>query len=313
MKKELNVVGKRKVFMIISACLIAATIVCSLIFGVEIDIQFKGGAIITYSYTGDLDKAKVEDTAEKVLNTSVNVQTQTDIATKSENVVISLAGTKALTSDQQANLTDTLQKDYKDNNLQMVNIKNVDPTMGQEFFFKCLIAVGVAFLLMIIYIAFRFRKIGGWSAGVMGVIALLHDAIMVFATFVIFRIPLNDSFMAVILTILGYSINDTIVIYDRIRENEKITGGKQPIGQLVNSSINQTFGRTINTSVATIMAMVVVCIVALIFNVQSILTFAFPMIIGMISGVYSSICLSGPLWVMWQEHKLKKGKGKKNK
>ncbi len=311
MKKQIDVVGKRKICLIISACLIAATIVCSFVLGVEIDIQFRGGAILTYSYTGELNTDQLESVVQDTLNRSATVQIQTDLATDTEDVVISMAGTEALTSEEQGQLTTALQEAFPDNSLAMQDIENVDPTMGQEFFLKCLLAVCFAFLLMIIYIAFRFRKIGGWSAGVMAVLALLHDAIMVYFASVIFRFPLSDTFMAVVLTILGYSINATIVIYDRIRENEKNSDGKQPLAQLVNASINQTFGRTINTNIATIMAMVVVCIVAVVFSVESILAFALPMIVGMLSGVYSSIFLSGPLWVMWQEHKAKRAAIKK--
>ena len=113
---------------------------------------------------------------------------------------------------------------------------------------------------------------------------------------------------AVLLVILGYSINDTIVIYDRIRENERLHAGRlneNSIKDMVNLSINQTLSRTVNTSVATLIAMVVVCILAFANGVSSIVEFAFPLIIGLISGAYSSICLSGPIWVSWQQRKMR--------
>ena len=140
----------------------------------------------------------------------------------------------------------------------------------------------------------------------MAVVALFHDIVMVYGTFIIFRIPINDSFIAVVLTILGYSVNDTIVIYDRIRENKRLYTRSKSIGEIVNISINQTLTRSINTSVATIISMVVVCVVALVMGVESIISFAFPMIIGLICGAYSSICIASPLWVVWQNHKEKK-------
>ena len=108
------------------------------------------------------------------------------------------------------------------------------------------------------------------------------------------------------LTILGYSVNDTIVIYDRIRENRKTMGAEVPIGELVNTSLNQCLGRTFNTTLTTVSSLVVICVVALIFNVSSILTFAFPMMIGMIHGVYSSLCIAPQLWVLWCERKKSK-------
>ena len=103
--------------------------------------------------------------------------------------------------------------------------------------------------------------------------------------------------------ILGYSLNDTIVIYDRIRENRRLMGPKVEVGELVNTSINQNLSRTINTSLTTFSAVAVVFVVSLIFNLPSVTAFALPMMIGVISGCYSTNCIAGPLWVMWQRHK----------
>jgi preprotein translocase subunit SecF len=133
---------------------------------------------------------------------------------------------------------------------------------------------------------------------------------MVYGCFVICRFDINANFMAVLLTILGYSINATIIIYDRIRENERLVGSKYELDQLVNLSITQTMGRSIHTTVTTVLAMATVCIVCFIAGVSSIISFAFPLIIGMIAGVYSSNCIAPTLWVMWEKHKAKKGKGK---
>ena len=121
-------------------------------------------------------------------------------------MIISLTEKDGLTVEEQQKLTEELTNKYKDNNLEMISTTNVGASIGQEFFKKCWVAVIFSALLMIIYIGFRFKKISGWSAGVMAVVALLHDVAMVYATFVIFRIPLNDNFMAVVLTILGYSV-----------------------------------------------------------------------------------------------------------
>ncbi|MEG0457856.1 MAG: protein translocase subunit SecF, partial [Oscillospiraceae bacterium] len=138
---------------------------------------------------------------------------------------------------------------------------------------------------------------------VMAIVALIHDMIIVFGVFVILGYPIDNNFIAVVLTILGYSINDTIVIYDRIRENQGIYGHKLKIGKLVNLSINQTLGRTICTSAATISSVLVIAVVALIANIDSIVSFAIPLLIGMIAGTYSSICISSNLWVLWKERK----------
>ncbi|MEG1971635.1 MAG: protein translocase subunit SecF, partial [Oscillospiraceae bacterium] len=128
-----------------------------------------------------------------------------------------------------------------------------------------------------------------------------HDVIADFCAFVIFRFAIDTNFFAVCLTILGYSLNDTIVIYDRIRENKRIYGTQKSIPELVNLSLNQSFKRSLMTTVTTVTAMVVVAAVAVVCNVTSILSFAVPMIVGMVSGFFSSMCIAPNLWVIWQE------------
>ena len=303
--KTYNIVGHRKVYFTISALILAACILCATFFGIKLDIQFKGGSIITYNYEGTIEETEFKKDIESVLNERITIQKTKNAITGSDNFVVSLADPKGISSDKQMELTNKVEEKYAGNNIQTLSINIVDPTIGKEFLTKCIVAVVFASALMILYVGFRFKTIGGVSAGVMAVIALFHDIIVVFATFVILRIPLNDSFIAVVLTILGYSLNDTIVIYDRIRENKKIYGNHYTITELVNMSTSQCLSRSIATTVTTVMAMVVVCVLAYMYNVKSILTFAFPMIIGMLSGVYSSICIAGPLWVMWQEREKK--------
>ena len=140
--------------------------------------------------------------------------------------------------------------------------------------------------------------------------ALLHDVMYVFAAFVLFRFPIGDSFIAVALTILGYSINATIVVYDRIRENKRLLGSKVTVDEVVNVSINQSLTRSINTTVSTVIAMGTVCVISVIYHVESILVFSLPMLIGMVAGAYSSVCLAGPLWATWQNYKAAQNKQK---
>lgn len=315
LKKELNIIGKRKIFFTLSSIIILAAIVASFIFGVKLDIQFTGGSISTYSYSGDIDINKFTNTSKEIIGKEIKIQEASDIATDKKNITISVNGNESVLSETQTKLTEQLKKDFPDNDVVLENSSNVDPSIGKEFFAKSLVAVLFAAIVMIIYIAFRFKRIGGLSAGVVSVIALIHDLIVVYAVFVILQIPLNDSFIAVMLTILGYSINDTIVIYDRVRENRKLHS-ELDVGTLVNKSINQSLKRSINTTVSTVLAMAIVCIVSVIFGVTSILNFALPLIIGMISGVYSTICIAGPLWVIWQnkiqeKDNLNKGRVKK--
>lgn len=303
---HIKFMGNAKIFFTISSILIVAIIICSFVVGPRLDIQFKGGSMITYGYDGSIDVDAFSEHADSLLSQHVTVRESTEIASQTNTLIVTLPGSQSLSSDEMANFTKSLQETYPANNLRTLQINNVDPTVGRDFFSKGIWAIVFASILMVIYVAFRFRRIGGMSAGVMAVLALVHDVIIAFGVFVIFRIPVDDNFIAVILTILGYSLNDTIVIYDRIRENKRLMGSKSPISDLVDLSINQSFHRTLNTSITTVMSMIIVSVVALVLNVTSIQSFAFPMIIGLISGTYSSVCIAGPLWVKWQEYKINK-------
>lgn len=300
---NINFFAYRKYYFTISIMLIVVTLACALVFGINLDIQFKGGALLTYSYTGDIDASAFQKAAEKVLGQSVSMQESTDIATGKQNIVLSLPTSEGIDAERQAALAAALNEQFSGNEIETASISVVNPTIGGEFLAKCLVAIGFAALLMVFYVSFRFRRIGGWSAGVTAVIALVHDILMVFAVFVVGRISLNANFIAVCLTILGYSLNDTIVIYDRIRENRRIYGASMPVEDLVNLSLNQSMTRSLLTSVTTASAMIVVSLVALLYNVNTILSFSFPMIIGMVSGFYSSVCIAPALWTMWQKKK----------
>lgn len=306
--KTLNVYGKRRIFYIVSVVIIAAAALVSVIGGVDLAIEFKGGTLIEYSYEGDIDTVAVADAVNDAIGESVTVKTGESMANDSKTVTLSFASGEGLTNTKQTALTTALQEKFADNKLEVYSSSDVSPSNGKEFFLKCFVAVAFAAVIMIIYIGFRFRKIGGISAGCMAVVALIHDALMVFACFAFFRFDIDDNFMAVILTILGYSINATIIIYDRIRENKRIYGTKKPLSELVNMSVTQTVGRSIHTNVTTIISMLTVCIVCLITGVTSIIPFVFPIIIGMLAGVYSSNVIAPTLWVTLQNRKVAKEK-----
>lgn len=300
----------RKIYIGISLAIFAVGIICNLIFGTELDIDFRGGALVEYSYTGTVDQEMVDQAIADALGQPVTVTITdglTDAAGNSTNTLtISLSGSDGISLDDQQAIDDQLAAAYPDSTFEMIQSSSVPPTMGSMFFAKCLVAVGLAAVLLVVYVAFRFRKIGGMSAGVMSLVALFHDVLMVYFTFVIFGFPLDDNFIAVVLTILGYSLNNTIVVYDRVRENRRLLGPKASYEELVDTSINQTLTRSINTSLCTFLAIAVVFIVGLVFNLSSVTTFALPMMIGIVTGCYSSVCLAGPLYVMWQNHKQKK-------
>ncbi len=302
---KLNLISVRRRFFLVSIILIAVILVYSIVFGVEIDIQFQGGAMIRYSYTGDVDTANLQSDMESILGNSLTLQTGSNETLGTNSAIVSLPGSSTISPETLSELNVSLAEKYPDNAITQLEVSNVNPTLGNEFFAKCLVAVAAAFVLILIYIAIRFKNIGGIPAGIMAIIALIHDLTIVFGVFVIMGIPLGGNFIAVMLTILGYSINDTVVVYDRIRENEGIHK-KMKFEPLVNLSINQSLVRSLNTTVSTIIALASISIVAIIFDLTSIFTFSFPLIIGMLSGVYSTICIAGPLWVEWENRKAAK-------
>lgn len=309
MKKYIDFVGNKKIFFGISICIMIIGIVFNVIFGTQMSIQFTGGAVINYSYVGGLDeenlKNLIQKETEKVVSTEINRNMLPNAQKDSFIASISFPGDNAISLDQQKKLTESLTTTYPDNKFEQLESSSVNPTMGKTFLLKCLIAVVMALVLMVVYVAFRFKNIGGWSAGVTAMVALIHDVIIIYFTFIICKLPIDSNFVAVVLMILGYSLNDTIVIYDRVRENKKINPNSD-MKTLVNDSINQTLGRTINTSVTTAMAVATVLVVALIYNLTSVVSFALPILVGVISGCYSTISIAGPLWVAWKSKKTKK-------
>ena len=301
---SINFIGNRKKFYTFSCALIAVVLVFCAVFGVKMDVEFKGGSMITLAYEGDVDLNDLKSAIGSELGKSdLTLQTGSDIS-GNQTLTVTLPGSDTLTTEQLDNLLASMNEQYPDNNFAQNEVSNVDATIGNEFLLKSVVALVAACVLILLYVAYRFRKIGGLKAGSTAIVALLHDMFVVFGVFVILRIPLNGNFIAALLTILGYSINDTVVIYDRIRENSALYGKKQmSLAELVNLSVNQSFARSLMTSITTCLALGVVCVISVIYRLDSIYSFAFPLLFGMVSGVYSTICIATPLWVDWKNKK----------
>ncbi len=301
MKKEFNFIQSRKICVIISLCIFAVGILFNIIFGTGMDVSFSGGTLVRYSYAEKIDVNAVQAMAQDVLGK--------DAKASLENVdntdVVTVTFPKEITLEQQTKLNERMTKDFKANTPVQVEAKTLSAPMGRQFFVKCLAAIALAAGFLLLYVGLRFRRIGGFSAGLCALLALVHDLLICYFVFVIFRINLDDNFVAVMLTILGYSLNDTIVIFDRVRENRR-RHKNMPISDVVNLSINQTFTRTLVTAVAVFVAIAVVVVVALIMRIDSIMSFALPMMFGVISGFYSSVFLSAPIWALWREKKADK-------
>ena len=306
-KRVLDFTGKKKIFFGISLGIIVIGIICNFIFGTTLDIQFSGGATLTFSYQGDINQDELHDFIQEKTTDIITTAFSSDlVGGTGNNVTVQFSGNDAIDQNIRPTLQAALQEKYPEASFVCLEENSVDASMGLSFLLKCLVAVAIASVLMVLYVTIRFKKIGGLSAGVMALVALFHDVAMIYFLYVIFRWPIDSNFIAVVLMILGYSLNDTIVIYDRVREQRKLMGRKVSIDAVFNVSSTKTMRRTIMTSVTTLAAILTVYVVASVFNIASVKGFALPMMIGVISGCYSSLCIAGPLWVMWRNHKAAK-------
>ena len=281
-------------------------------FGVKLDINFSGGTKLAYSYEGDVDDAEIESAVKEVLDNSFTVSKSTSLAGDTKTFEITLVGRESISAETQEELTEKLSETFSDNDITLYNSNSVSPNIAGTFFAKSLVAVLITAVLVVIYVGIRFRRIGGVSAAVTALLTLIFDVLVTFFVCVIFRLQIDSNYIAVVLTILGYSLNDTIVIYDRVRENERLNPDAE-IGVLVNDSINMVKVRNIVTSVTTFIAVITIVVVSELFGLSSLRTFAVPMAFGIVSGGASSLFIAGPMWVIWNRHKAKKAlaEGKK--
>jgi len=284
--------------LMISAAIMVVGLLCNVIFGTQMDISFKGGTQVRYQCVEsvEMDENKVVELAKKHLGN--DVKWQMDELEGKDMITISRAG------ETDAEKINALKADLEKLDMIEQSRDSLSPSKGTKFLLRCLLALGLAAVLLIVYVGFRFRRIGGVPAGVSALIALVHDLLIVYFAFVIFGLELNDNFVAVMLTILGYSLNDTIVIFDRVRTLRRRSNA--PLADVVNESLHHVLRRTIITTVTTCLAILAVLVVALVMNVDSIVSFALPMLLGAISGSYSSLFLSGPIWVRWMTRKAAK-------
>ncbi len=304
-KKIIPFYQKKYIFGIISGVIILSGIAGCFVFGVKLDTQFTGGAVLSYSVSDEADTGKIQAAIEKQTNRPVTVQIKEDNMTGLKRLSVTLAGNSRMSPEDQKDVTDAINSTSEKVDAKLSETYVVEPYIGAKALKNAVVAIILSLLFIVIYVWIRFSAISGLPAGVTALIALIHDVAVVFFVFVLFRIPLNDAFVAVVLTIIGYSINDTIVIYDRIRENRK-KDSKMPVDELVNVSTSQTLGRSINTSCTTAICVLIILAASVYFQIGSILQFSLPMFFGILTGCYSSICVAGTLWAMWEKKKVKK-------
>ncbi|MGL4606875.1 MAG: protein translocase subunit SecF [Eubacteriaceae bacterium] len=295
--KKMLIIEKSKIWFIISLVLITISLGSLLIQGLNFGIDFIGGTIVTIELNTTFETNEAKELVNKY-DPSADVtyagedKTQVIISTK-----------KDLTTEERQSLFSEFQAKYDLKDSDLLSIDTVSPAIGKEITNNAIIASVVAVLLMLVYISFRFEFLFGLTA----VLALIHDLIIVLGVYSIFQIQVNSPFIAAILTILGYSINDTIVVFDRIRENRR-KFGKDDYADLVDTSVTQTMRRSINTSLTTLMAIGALYF----FGVSAIQDFALPLIVGIVSGTYSSIFIASALWYRIKQAQIKKSEKIKN-
>jgi preprotein translocase subunit SecF len=301
-------IRNKKYFFMIPIVIIIAGIIGLVLNGLNYDIQFQGGTIIQIEMSdSNFDANEIGTILSDMLNKKVSSQKIQAYNPEDEDeniniLMLKIPGDEALKDAEINSLIDFLKKDY--NAERIYQMQNVQPFIASEIKQKGIKAVLVAAVLIILYIWWRFSTISGLPAALTAMVALLHDVAVMLSVYTIFQIPLNETFIAAVLTILGYSLNNTIIIYDRIRENSSKMR-KMPVDELVSFSVKQSFTRAINTSVTTLLAIVTVYIFASVNNIQSIKEFAFPLIIGFIGGTYSSLFIAPSLWMMWKQSEMK--------
>jgi preprotein translocase SecF subunit len=275
----LKVIEKTKVWFSISLVIIVIGLTLMASRGLNFGIDFKGGTKLVIELGEGFDKPAVDEIVKKYAPDAV-----TKIVEKTQYEIKS----KDLDETKTSELFDDLKKTYSLQDSALLSQDQISGSIGKELTQKSIIAVLIACVAMLIYIGIRFKL----DFGIAALIALFHDVLITLAVYVIFNIPVNTPFIAAILTILGYSINDTIVVFDRIRENSKSMRRAKP-EEIANKSINQTLARSINTSLTTL-----VVIGAINVFVPTVREFSLPLLVGIASGAYSSIFIASPIWVM---------------
>jgi SecD/SecF fusion protein len=290
-----KIVEKRKKFYTVSACLLAVGVVFMIINGAtgrqafNLSVEFTGGLAMTLDMGEDFSNADISNIIHEVTGER-SPQVQRLLGTNSVSV-------KLQTVDQETRerLISRLTERYP--NLEVDEVEDVSATIGAEMQRSAIIAVALACLAMLAYITLRFKDFGIGGAVVLG---LLYDGLIVLAGYAIIRTPMNYAFIAAILTVLGYSINASIVMFDRLRENKKLLPNADAIS-LMNTSIRQTLTRSVFTTLTTLFTIVMIALL----GVQSVREFLIPIIIGLLSGTYSSLFLVGGFWYVLSK-KLKK-------
>ena len=300
-RKSLDFIGKKAVFFTISGIIIAAGLISMGVHSategkaLNYGLDFMGGTSTTADFGKDMT---IEDIENDIVPYVEKVTGDSDVqATKVEGTTQVTIKTRTLSLDERQELEDTLAENC-DVDASTITSQSISSTISGEMRSDALKAVIVSCIFMLLYIWFRFKDIRFAASAIL---ALVHDVLVVITVYALVRISVGSTFIACVLTIVGYSINDTIVIFDRIRENLALKTGKQTaedLREIANKSLTQTLSRSINTSITTFIMVVMLYIL----GVASIRDFSLPLMAGLVCGAYSSICIATELWYVMKVH-----------
>lgn len=289
MKREFNfkIVEKMRVWLLISLSVMVLGGVFIISRGLNYGLDFTGGTMMQINL-GEVVETDVVREIIQPFNLNEEI-----LSAGNEKKEVIIRTKVSLSNDQRKEIFESLKSRYSLNEDSLIAAEQFGPSFGAETRNKAVLAILVASIGMLLYITVRFEFVYGAAA----LIALLHDVMILVSVYAIFRVPVNSSFIAAVLTIVGYSINDTIVVFDRVRENVKLMK-KSTHAKIANESINQTFTRTINTSLTTLLVIGAL----FVLGVPAIKDFAFPLMVGIMVGTYSSIFIASPIWAYWKDN-----------
>lgn len=276
----LKIVERRKIWFTISLIIIVIGLGSLFTRGLDYGIDFKGGTVVDISIGKDFNKDDVDQIIKKYSKDfQSNKVNNTSIEIKSSN----------LTQDNISAITKAINAKYKDSKLTSQN--SIGSSIGTETKVNAIQAIIIANIIILFYVGIRFEFKFGFAA----ICALVHDVLIMLTVYSIFKVPVDSSFIAAMLTVIGYSMCDTIVVFDRIRENQKYMR-RVDVVTLADASITQTIARSINTVLT-----VLITLTAVFVFVPSIRNFSMPLLVGVASGCYSSIFIASPLWVVFKK------------
>lgn len=297
MKFNFQTIKHRNKYVIFSSVMVLASLIFFLVIPLNLSVDFKGGELLQLQFKQELNKDKLNNTLEGLEKDIPQLNARRLQYSEGNTIVVR---TEQLQENQKALLKEKVKEQVGE--FDVIKNDTVGPTIGKELAANALKALGIGAILIIIYVTIRFEFV----YAIAGLIALLHDVIITAGLIALFRFEINTPFIAAILTILGYSINDTIVVFDRIRENEEKEGKKKEYGVIIDESINQVFVRSMYTSITTTISVLML----LLFGGETLRTFSMALFIGMIFGTYSSVFLASPLVYMMRKFRKTKSDNK---